>query len=46
VIVLVGGAAFVRRPELALLVGADATALDANAAVETAQRLLRGGALV
>ena len=40
-IVMVGGPLFVDRPELARLVGADATAPDAVGALSVAERLLR-----
>lgn len=40
--VLVGGSLFTGRPELAALVGADATAFDGRQAVRQAQRLLGG----
>lgn len=40
VVVMVGGALLVERPELAFLVGADATAPDARAAVERADALV------
>ncbi len=42
ILVMVGGALLVERPELAFLVGADATAPDARTAVERAEALLRG----
>jgi methanogenic corrinoid protein MtbC1 len=42
--VIVGGPAFLERPELAVLIGADATAVDANSAVPVAQGLLEIGA--
>jgi MerR family transcriptional regulator, light-induced transcriptional regulator len=38
--VMVGGSIFVKRPELAILVGADATACDGRQAVLQANRLL------
>lgn len=41
IVVLVGGQAFVQRPDLALEVGADATATDARQAVLLAKALLR-----
>ncbi|WP_448582646.1 cobalamin B12-binding domain-containing protein [Thermaurantiacus sp.] len=40
-LVMVGGALLVERPELAFLVGADATAPDARTAVERAEALVR-----
>jgi methanogenic corrinoid protein MtbC1 len=42
--VIVGGPAFLERPDLAVLIGADATAVDANSAVPVAQGLLEIGA--
>lgn len=38
--VIVGGPAFLERPDLAVLIGADATAVDAQSAVSVAQNLL------
>jgi methanogenic corrinoid protein MtbC1 len=38
--VIVGGPAFLERPDLAVLIGADATAVDAQSAVSVAQGLL------
>jgi methanogenic corrinoid protein MtbC1 len=43
--VMVGGALFIERPELVAQLGADATALNAPAAVIVAQRLFDEGAL-
>jgi methanogenic corrinoid protein MtbC1 len=40
VFIMVGGPVFVRRPELAMLVGADTTAADGRTAVELADELL------
>lgn len=42
--VIVGGPAFLERPDLAVLIGADATAVDAHTAVPVAQGLLEIGA--
>jgi methanogenic corrinoid protein MtbC1 len=42
--VIVGGPAFLERPDLAILIGADATAVDAQSAVSVAQGLLEVGA--
>jgi methanogenic corrinoid protein MtbC1 len=42
--VIVGGPAFLERPDLATLIGADATAVDAQSAVPVAQGLLELGA--
>jgi methanogenic corrinoid protein MtbC1 len=42
--VMVGGPIFVQQPQLALLVGADATAIDGREAVEKAGKLLDGSA--
>jgi methanogenic corrinoid protein MtbC1 len=41
--VMVGGPAFLERPELAATVGADATAIDAPRAVVAAQKLFEAG---
>ena len=41
--VIVGGPAFLERPDLAILIGADATAVDALSAVPVAQKLLELG---
>jgi methanogenic corrinoid protein MtbC1 len=41
--VIVGGPAFLERPDLATLIGADATAVDAQSAVPVAQSLLELG---
>jgi methanogenic corrinoid protein MtbC1 len=42
--VIVGGPAFLEHPDLAILIGADATAVDAQSAVSVAQGLLEVGA--
>ncbi|WP_406855329.1 cobalamin-dependent protein [Alsobacter sp. KACC 23698] len=42
--IVVGGAAFLERPELGVLIGADSTAIDAQSAVSVAQGLLAHGA--
>ncbi len=42
-VIMVGGPVFNDRPELAVLVGADATASDAASAIATAERLVRTG---
>jgi MerR family transcriptional regulator, light-induced transcriptional regulator len=42
--IVVGGAAFLERPELGVLIGADSTAIDAQSAVSVAQGLLEHGA--
>jgi methylmalonyl-CoA mutase cobalamin-binding subunit len=40
--ILVGGRLFVERPELAVLIGADATACDGRDAVRQAERITAG----
>ena len=42
-VIMVGGPVFVARPELAVLVGADATASDAEGALAQARSLMRAG---